>query len=194
MKKAFQSKLYELRMIAVKPEHYEKFLELTRDNFAKRVSHSKCLGYWVSDLGGLNQSVHIWQYDSLAQRKSVRDSLINDQSLKQYIDAIRPMVREQFAVLMKPLVPIVTPKCDEKPLVYYLTRSAKEKKVGDVITCGSWQVCLGGEEGTFVKLCASPEIDKLLPTKFPIAPSNGTKISKLLYPTNFSKSLGSIWY
>ena len=35
---------------------------LLKEKFHLRTQHSVLLGYWTTELGGLNQVVHLWQY------------------------------------------------------------------------------------------------------------------------------------
>ena len=35
---------------------------LLQEKFHLRTQHSVLLGYWTTELGGLNQVVHLWQY------------------------------------------------------------------------------------------------------------------------------------
>ena len=39
-----------------------EFLALSKEKFHLRTNHSILLGYWTSELGGLNQVVHLWEY------------------------------------------------------------------------------------------------------------------------------------
>ncbi len=59
------SKIYELRTYAILPQHVKDFLNLTSEEFHLRTSQSKLIGYWTSELGGLNEVVHIWEYGML---------------------------------------------------------------------------------------------------------------------------------
>ena len=46
-----------------------EFLALSKDKFHLRTSHSVLLGYWTTELGGLNQVVHLWEYGRLQSWK-----------------------------------------------------------------------------------------------------------------------------
>jgi hypothetical protein len=56
------SKVYELRTYKIYPQYYKQFLSLTQEHLHLRTAHSKLLGYWTSELGGLNEIFHIWEY------------------------------------------------------------------------------------------------------------------------------------
>ena len=55
-------KLYELRTYSILPSRYAEFLKLTNEHLHLRTAYSKLVGYWTSELGGLNEVVHIWEY------------------------------------------------------------------------------------------------------------------------------------
>lgn len=57
-----QNKLYELRTYSIKPAKLGSFLQLTNEKFHLRTAHSKLIGYWTSELGALNEVVHLWEY------------------------------------------------------------------------------------------------------------------------------------
>ena len=94
--------LYELRTYSIKPEHYGKFVELTNKHISKRLGYSDVIGYWASEIGGVNQTVHIWKYDGYNHRAQVRKSLIGDAAwMTDYMGAMRPMLDSQVNMTMR---------------------------------------------------------------------------------------------
>lgn len=59
---ATEGKIYELRMYSIQPSRFVEFIKLTEQRIHLRTAHSKLIGYWTSELGGLNEAVHIWEY------------------------------------------------------------------------------------------------------------------------------------
>ena len=57
-----KGKLYELRTYAIQPAKFGEFLKLSAEHFHLRTAHSKLIGYWTTELGGLNEVVHLWEY------------------------------------------------------------------------------------------------------------------------------------
>uniref|UniRef100_A0A8D0L761 NIPSNAP domain-containing protein n=1 Tax=Sphenodon punctatus TaxID=8508 RepID=A0A8D0L761_SPHPU len=53
---------YEFRTYTIKPAKMKDFLELTNTNIHLRTAHSKLVGYWTPELGGLNKVLHVWKY------------------------------------------------------------------------------------------------------------------------------------
>ncbi|XP_030831216.1 protein NipSnap homolog 3A [Strongylocentrotus purpuratus] len=72
------NKFYELRTYKVKPSSFLAFMKLTNENMAPRLAHNKLIGYWATDIGGLNEVFHIWEYDCFAHRTAVRAALAKD--------------------------------------------------------------------------------------------------------------------
>ncbi|XP_071494029.1 protein NipSnap homolog 3A-like [Diadema antillarum] len=74
------NKFYEFRTYKIKPASFPEFVKLTNEKMHLRTSHSKLIGYWATDIGGLNEVVHIWEYECFAARKAVRAALAVDQT------------------------------------------------------------------------------------------------------------------
>jgi len=89
-------KVYELRTYSLVPQRVGEFLQLSKEKFHLRTNHSVMLGYWTTELGGLNQVVHLWEYGSLSERAGVRAKLAGDQEWqKEYFQKILPMLQHQ---------------------------------------------------------------------------------------------------
>ncbi|KAB7494452.1 Protein NipSnap-like protein 3B [Armadillidium nasatum] len=73
------SEIYELRTYNIHPNKLKDYVSLTVNDFGPRIEKSKPLGFWLVELGGLNQALHIWPYDSVAHRSSVRSELAQSQ-------------------------------------------------------------------------------------------------------------------
>ena len=56
------SKIYELRIYSFKPTNAKTFIEKSRVAMPTRYKHSTGVGYFFSEIGGLGESVHIWEY------------------------------------------------------------------------------------------------------------------------------------
>ena len=59
---ASSENIYELRTYAIQPARYGEFLKLSSEQLHMRTAHSKLVGYWTTELGGLNEVVHLWEY------------------------------------------------------------------------------------------------------------------------------------
>lgn len=96
------SKIYEMRTYYVKPKAFADFMKLTNEYIhLKSESNSKLNGYWTSDIGGTNEVIHIWEYDSFAQRTEARKALSQDQTwIDSYIKKILKMLTKQDNLVM----------------------------------------------------------------------------------------------
>lgn len=85
------AKIFELRVYTMLPSGFPKYLDLTNQLLHLRTAHSKLCGFWLTELGGQNEVIHIWEYENLMHRKRVRDALSADKEwMHQYIAEVRP--------------------------------------------------------------------------------------------------------
>lgn len=96
--------IHELRTYTLYPEKAVEFVSLTREvGFPIRTRHSKCLGYWTTEIGELNQAVHLWEYEDFAHRTRVRAALAADQEWQQkFLSRIRPCLLHQASAVLIP--------------------------------------------------------------------------------------------
>ena len=74
------------------------------DNFGKLE------GYWITEIGPLNQVVHLWSYKDLNERARLRGELAkNERWTKDYVPLIRPHLVRQDIRLMHPMYGINKP-------------------------------------------------------------------------------------
>jgi len=70
--------IYEVRTYTLKPGSVATFEE----NFAKSLPHrekySKLAAFWHTEIGPLNQVIHVWPYESLDQRNEIRAEAVKD--------------------------------------------------------------------------------------------------------------------
>jgi hypothetical protein len=93
--------IYEIRTYTLRPGTVAEF----EDRFAKRLptreKHSKLGAIWHTEVGPLNQVVHIWPYEDLEQRMAVREAMANDNELRQFQGG-RDLLVAQEADIMLP--------------------------------------------------------------------------------------------
>ena len=70
--------IYEVRTYTLKPGNGAQFEE----NFAKalpaREKYSKLGAFWHTEIGPLNQVIHVWPYDSVDERNRIREEARRD--------------------------------------------------------------------------------------------------------------------
>ena len=62
----------------------------------------RLVGYYSTEFGPLNQVIHLWAYESLAERAGRRTRLLSDPAWKAYTAKVRPMVISQENKLLVP--------------------------------------------------------------------------------------------
>ena len=67
------------------------------------------VGYYSTEIGTLNQIIHMWGYQDLADRTRRRAELMADQRWQAYVAKIRPMIVTQESKILTP-APFFTPK------------------------------------------------------------------------------------
>ena len=81
--------------------------------------YGKLEGYWSTDIGPLNQVVHLWTYTDLNERARLRAELAkNERWVKDYMPLNKDILLRQDIRLMNPVIGPVAPA--EAPNVYEL--------------------------------------------------------------------------
>lgn len=85
--------IVEMRTYTVKPLRMADFLHLYEHAALplqiKYLGH--LIGFFVTEVGPLNQVVHLWGFDSLAERESRRRKMEEDPGWAPYRDALRDL-------------------------------------------------------------------------------------------------------
>lgn len=62
----------------------------------------RMVGYYTTEFGPLNQVIHMWAYESLAERSERRARLFQDQGWLDYLNKVRPFIVSQESKLLLP--------------------------------------------------------------------------------------------
>ena len=74
-----------------------------REGLAAQREHlGEMLGYYSTEIGHVNQVVHLWRYDSFEDRLARRKALIADERWKTYLEKMLPMLLDQDAKILLP--------------------------------------------------------------------------------------------
>lgn len=68
--------IYEMRLYTWPPEVIPEALEVWGSRIARREELSPLVGCWYSELGGLNNFVHLWAYTSFDERTRIREEAL----------------------------------------------------------------------------------------------------------------------
>jgi len=64
--------LYEIRTYTVKPTSLPEVIKRFGDVYEHRKKYSELAAFWYTDIGPLNQIIHVWPYKDAAERARVR--------------------------------------------------------------------------------------------------------------------------
>ena len=124
--------IYELRTYTVKPGTLGDMVkaastvsrDIRGDNFGKLE------GYWFTEIGPLNQVMHMWSYSDLNERARLRGELAkNARWTSEYIPLIRPILLRQEVRLLNVLRAPVAPSSTGN---IYELRNYRAKPLGAV--------------------------------------------------------------
>jgi len=64
----------------------------------------RLIGYYSSEIGAINEIVHIWAYSSLDDRQKRRANLANDPDWQAFLPQIAPLIERAENKIMLPAV------------------------------------------------------------------------------------------
>jgi hypothetical protein len=104
--------LYELRTYTLKPGTLADMVKaastVSRD--IRGNDYGKLEGYWSTEIGPLNQVLHLWSYKDYDERTRLRAELAkNPRWGAEYLPLIRPLLMRQDVRLMNALIAPVAP-------------------------------------------------------------------------------------
>jgi hypothetical protein len=70
--------IYEMRTYTLKPRSVDIVEKIIGEVLPNRLKYSKLVGFWHTDIGPLNQIIHIWEYNDMAHRDQVRAATSKD--------------------------------------------------------------------------------------------------------------------
>ncbi len=95
---------FEMRTYTIRPGMVDAYLQLFGDVGLPILSrYAKLVGFWRTDIGELNQLVHIWAYESLDGRAEKRAALYRDENWRaDFLPLAAPMLERQESKLLLP--------------------------------------------------------------------------------------------
>ena len=70
--------IYEVRTYDLKPRSVEAFEQRFGEAYEKRKKYSELGAFWHTEIGLLNQVIHVWPYKDLTERNKVREAAMKD--------------------------------------------------------------------------------------------------------------------
>ena len=104
--------IYELRTYTVRPGTLGDTVEAasTVSRAIRKDDYGKLEGYWSSEIGPLNQVMHLWSYSNFDERARLRAELAkNPRWSSEYLPLIRPLLMRQDVRLLNAIRAPVAP-------------------------------------------------------------------------------------
>jgi hypothetical protein len=64
--------IYEFRTYTLYPRTLPEFIKRWTDMVDKRQTYSKLAAFWYTEIGPLNQVIHVWPYENALERNKIR--------------------------------------------------------------------------------------------------------------------------
>ncbi|MCB6183026.1 NIPSNAP family protein [Leeia sp. TBRC 13508] len=95
---------YEMRTYRLKTGTLPQYLQLVGEEGIRLQKQylGNLVGYFYSEIGPLNQIVHIWAYESLDDRERRRNALAADPAWIAFAPKIQALLEEMESKIMKP--------------------------------------------------------------------------------------------
>jgi hypothetical protein len=96
--------IVEERIYTALPGKAAEYVRMyTEEGFAiQRPILGNLVGYFTSEIGTLNQIVHMWAYEDLADRAARRATLLSDPRWKAYSAKVTPLLLNQENRILVP--------------------------------------------------------------------------------------------
>ena len=95
--------IYELRTYTLKPGTVPEFLELFDKEMKPIITkYLNLVGYWYTEIGELNQVVHLWASEDLEQRAKQWEQLFKDPNIAKVLTNIRTLQVHQENKILVP--------------------------------------------------------------------------------------------
>ena len=104
----------EMRSYTLQPGKIATYLKLYEGEgmaIQKRIL-GRMVGYYSTEIGPLNQIVHLWAYEDLKERAEKRAALAADPGWQAYVAKMIPMMVTQESKILNP-APFFNPKFAE---------------------------------------------------------------------------------
>ena len=90
--------LYELRTYSLYVGKLAEALELyQREGWPALGRHAdgRLVGYFIGDVGAMNQIVHLWKFADDADRRRFWEAVFSDEAFMAFASKLRPLIRTQ---------------------------------------------------------------------------------------------------
>jgi len=105
--------IYELRMYTTKPgkmKHVVNSSATVAQKIRNGDTYGKLIGHWWSEIGKMNQYVHMWEYKNVEEMRRLRSELSSrDDWKKEFVPLVGPYILSQEIRLLRSVSDLKTP-------------------------------------------------------------------------------------
>ena len=105
--------IYELRMYTTKPgkmKHVVNASATVAQKIRNGDTYGKLIGHWWSEIGKMNQYVHMWEYQNVEEMRRLRSELSSrDDWKKEFVPLVGPYILSQEIRLLRSVSDLKTP-------------------------------------------------------------------------------------
>ena len=95
--------VYEMRVYTLQPGKVAAFQELIEKEALPVISkYSKLVGWWSTEVGPLNEVIHIWAYEDPNHREHARKVQGEDPQLQAFRPKAQAMIVSQYNKILMP--------------------------------------------------------------------------------------------
>lgn len=96
--------IVDLRTYTIAPGQVDRYLQIYESAAltVQREILGQLDGYFVSQIGELNQLIHMWSYPSFEERERRRSELFANEVFKVEAQKLYPLIQKQKNVILKP--------------------------------------------------------------------------------------------
>ena len=92
--------IYEVRTYHIQPRSLPEVLKRFEEGYQKRKEFSELAAFWYTEIGPLNQIIHVWRFDDDADRRAWWSTVYSDAGFLEFAGQFRPLVLDQQNKLM----------------------------------------------------------------------------------------------
>ena len=99
---AGEGNVYELRTYRTPVGRAGEWLGHFKAIMPVREKYSKNVGLWQTEMGALNEVVHLWAYHDLNDRAAVRAKVMQDPEWQAFLGKATPILFEMKSIILNP--------------------------------------------------------------------------------------------
>ena len=98
------AKVVEMRTYGLKPGSQAEWLKTYQETVMELQKEvlGQMVGYFTTEIGPLNQVIHLWAYDGLDERARRRADLVSRPEWQAFLPKVRPLIETQESKILIP--------------------------------------------------------------------------------------------